>query len=480
MNHISKSAKVLILTLNVIWLIYYIYLAYFNTLSQDDFVFMKTIKESGILYYTKEMYLYQTGRFSGVFLNSIFFYIILLTNQIIFVPIFYWLFNFVVIYYVLKSYKVFNTFLSVNYSILFVNIFILTNFEFTAFYWISASSYFIQPPLFLLIIHIVNLNKTIWFQDLILMLSSIFVSGTSETIVPLFIILLSFNLLFYFDQYKRNYSLLIKDSRFKKILIVAFLLTIGLIIVIVAPGNYKRFSMNEEGVFTQAKTFSEFLFVSYKSFIYFFVLVLFKMPYYIILILISFLSSLTFKASNNKIIFKFKYLLFSWIVYFSLIYLSVLPASYLMSDFGMYRIYTNCVFLTILFLIFQGFYIGTALKSYSELYKFDRLLFINLIILFVPMLYNISEDFPIAKSYNNTNNERIEFLLKLKNEGNTKCVYLKRLTKPVTYDLKSLLLNQKHLPMLYYSNEIEKDTNAYQNKCIQNYYELGFPIALKE
>jgi hypothetical protein len=94
------------------------------------------------------------------------------------------------------------------------------------------------------------------------------------------------------------------------------------------------------------------------------------------------------------------------------------------------------------------------------------------------MMLNLVLDIPVAKKYSLSDKERTNLLLDLKKNHHKGLVELIPLYKPYTINLKYLTLKKKQ-PLLYYINEIESDTAAYQNMCIENYYELDFPIYIK-
>jgi hypothetical protein len=470
---LNNKSIILLTTLNVIFFAYFIALAFFNRLSQDDLLFLKIVPNSTFLNFVKNTYLSQTGRFTCLFYWYLLMLFITETNTIFYIPILIWMINFFILRYAFS--KIFiNSFLSSNLSALFLNIFIITNFEFTAFYWINATYYYIQPALFLLLLFLVNQEKVSKFQYRLLLFVAILISGLSETFIPFCLLFLFLNLVYYCFK-NNNWEQTIKDNKNKRILVSFVIIIIGFGIQLCAPGNYNRAT---EEIFQQPQRIVEFLQVSIQSFALFFYLLAFKFPYYIILILISFEVGFN---NRRSIFFRFNYklfLFFSWLGYLIFIYLSILPTSYLMSGFGFHRIYTFTVYISMIFFVIQGFVLGlkTSLKISEPL--FQQLVIINLVVIIFVMSINLFLDIPVEKKYSQSDIDRTNLLLNLKNKHHTELVELEPLYKPYTYSLKYAILRKKQ-PMLYYINEIETDTSAFSNQCIKNYYELGFPIKLK-
>jgi|GEM_PF-3075193 len=472
---LNNTTTLLLFVLNILFIGYFTFLAIYNRLSQDDFLFMKAIENSGCFSFVKGAFLSQSGRFIGYFYNSILYSFIIKTGSIIYIPIFTWIIIFLMFRFVLTNFLTSSSFLSFNLSALFLNLFIITNFEFTAFYWICATFYYVQPVLMLALFALVNQDKVSKFQYEGLILFAVLISGSSEVFIPFCLLFLLINLLYYYIKHNKDLSLMILDNKVRRIIVSMVIIFIGFVIVIIAPGNYNRAT---EAIFHQPQSFAEFLKISVQSFVLFIYLLAFKFPYYIILILISFIVGFQNRLNFGSKINLKRFLLYSWLGYLIFIGLSVLPTAYLMSGFGFQRIYTSTIFFSILFFVLQGFVFGLKTNFVVKVDVMKRLIYINLLILIAVMIVNIYMDIPNARKYSQSDKERTEFLLDLKKQNHKGLVKLSPLFIPYTYNLKYILLKEKQ-PMLYYLNEIEMDTAAYSNLCIKSYYELEFPICLK-
>lgn len=471
----NNNVLTLLTIVNILFIVYFFTLAFYNRLSQDDFLFLKSIQNDGIINFAKGAYLTQSGRFVGYFLNSLIYTFIIKTGSIILIPVFVWILNTLILQYVLRKYIEINFFYVFNFSALLLNIFIITNFEFTAFYWTCAIFYYVFPILFILLFGLVNNKKVSKSQYVLLIFTAVIISGSSEVFIPFCILFLFFNLLYYYFKYNKDLSLILSKKRTKKLLVSIVILFTGLVFVLIAPGNYNRAT---ESIFQQPASIIDFILITSKSFVLFFYLLSFKFPYYIVLILISFLVGLMNKESLNfKIIYR-RFLLISWVGYLVFVLLSVMPAAFLMSGFGFQRIYTTTVFVSILFFIIQGFYFGLNCKKNINQKYLQKLIAVNLFLLIIVMCANLYLDVPTARKYAESDIKRTNYLLELKQQGNQALIELTPLYKPYTYNLKYLILRKKQ-PLLYYDNEISTDTSGYVNSCISSFYDLEFPIKLE-
>ena len=469
----QKRIKWGLLFLNILFLGYFVILSFYNRLSQDDYLFLKSVETNGILNFIKDAYLFQSGRFIAYLYNAFLYSIIEQTSSIYFIPILIWLFCFFTLYYTLSLVVTINDKLFMtNLSALVLNIFIITNFEFTAYFWICANFNYVLPVLGLLFIVLIIKNKISNYQFFLLFFISIILSGSSEVFVPLFLLFLT---LFFYFNFRIHSKIFLIDINSKKIIISFLILLIGLIVIVIAPGNYNRAT---EVIFQRPDSIFEFIIITLKSFLMFFYLLSFKFPYYIILTLISFYVGY---QNRDKFTFQFNYtrfLSFSWVSYFLFILFSVMPAAFLMSGFGFHRIYTTTLFFSIIFFLVQSFILGLKINKNINLKLFQHFISINLLIFTIAMFVNLYLDVPTAKAYSQSDKARTNLLLKFKKENHKELVELETLHKPYTINLKYIILRKKQ-PMLYYENEISTDTTGYVNSCLRSFYELDFPIKLK-
>lgn len=472
---LDKNTAILLFALNILFIAYFFTLAFYNRLSQDDFLFLKSVHNSGCLNLVKWSYFFQSGRFTHYIYIAIIFLLIDKTGQFFFIPIIVWIIDFSILLFILKKNLNINYFLSINLSALLFNIFIISNFEFTAFYWICATFYYIQPLLIILFFVQINTENVSKYQYFALIILAILISGSSEIFVPFCLLIIILNFGFYYFKNKNDFTLTIYENRSNRLILLFIIILIGYIFVLVAPGNYIR---AKEAIFNHPFNFLSFLKIASQSFLMFYYLLAFKFPYIIVLILIAFMFGVINKASLF-IDFTYKrFLLFSWCSYFLFILLNIIPAAYLMSGFGFQRIYTSTIFFSILFFVVQSFFLGLKTKKHINLKFINRLILINLLILILVMILNLVLDIPAAKKYSQSDIERTNLLLDLKSKHHKKLVKLMPLSVPYTYNLKYLILNKKQ-PMIYYINEIASDTSSYSSMCIRSFYELKFPICLK-
>jgi len=473
-----KARRVFILPLillNILMLIYFLSLAYYNRFSQDDFLFLSSIKNNTVLKFVFQIYLCHSGRFSMYFFNGCVYHLLLNGFPLWTYQIFVLIFCTIVVFYFLKHFFE-ASFLIFNVALFTVNIFIFVNFEFSAFYWICATSYYIMAVLPLIIYLLINSKKKDWKTYSFLFLVSAIISGSSEVFAPICLILLFINFIFLFFREDYNLKQIISLPETKKILFSSFIILIGFIVILSAPGNQNR--MEE---FSQSINLLSIIKISLKSFVLYFYLFLFKIPYLLPLFLISMVLAFYYKA--NFTLKKLK-LLYVFLLFFVFIFFNVLPVSYVLSGFGFHRIYTHTVLYTIFFICIMAFIWGLKIKEKYQ-NKIKLLSIISFFVLSISIVYHVVTDIPSAKEYSQSLDRRVNYLFELKEEERKDVVELDSLSVPYTtsfkYNILKLIGKQKNpRPVLYYSNEITTDIYAYNNQNIENYYQLDFPIKLKE
>ena len=250
-----------------------------------------------------------------------------------------------------------------------------------------------------------------------------------------------------------------------------------LLIVVLAPGNYKRLSMDE---FSRPENLAEYLTGFAKAISMFFYYLVYYVPYYVILALVvlrSFYVNTEFKLLKGK-----RYLTITVFVYLSYVILSVFPSVYLWGGFGIQRNYTHLVYVSILFFIFCLLWI---FANYHKQYKrlFGIFANVGVIALSVIMIFNIYYDTQSASQYAKAVDQRVASAKKQNELQITENLKVKELPVPYTLDPKYILFEligkkSNPQPVLYYISDADTMVNEYASH-FRRYYQLNFDIILE-
>lgn len=475
----NKKIEYLLITLNVVFIAYYVILAIFSRPHYDDLHFLWKMREMSIYDYVMDMYYSRSGRFVAYAINGIVFKTINGLGAHWFFPIVFWAIGVgLSIYSFCKLTKIKYNFIVANIVILFYNIFVLTNIDFAVFNWLCAMSYYILVPAMLALTALILSNKKSIVEYIAIAVISVFLGGGQEAFTPIVLALLFSILLFELHKNHYNIKKTLSTPLAIKLLSSGALMLAVLVFVVIAPGNYKRLGMDE---FTTPNSIIEYLkgFVSaITMFLYY---IAFYIPYYFVLAL--FIFKLTYNKYNIKLIVRKDFLFISIIIFSIYTLLSVFPSVYLWGGFGIQRNYTHLVFVAMLFIVYWLQFLFFKLNnSYKKTINISTI--IGAILLLAIMTINIIIDSKAAYRYASDVDNRIELALQHNKNGSTEDLVLKPLTAPYTIDVKYVLFNvmgkkSNPQPMLYYISDTEQTPNEYAYH-FRKYYQLNFDIVLKK
>lgn len=480
MNYLkSKNFNYLFLGLNTLFIIYFFILSIFNRPHYDDLNFLCKMREMSIKEYVLDMYFSRSGRFIAYAINGIVFSLINYIKFYWVFPIFFWLLGVILsVYGILKLANLKQNFEHINLIILIYNVFVLTNIDFATFNWLCALSYYILAPAMLSLIALLLKEKSNFRQMFSIIFLSIFIGGGHEAFTP--IVLIVVLTIIIYILYKNNFSFLntLNSLIFKKSVMAFVIMFALLLIVLLAPGNYKRLEMDEfkspDGFLNYIKGFSQAITM-------FFYYLFFYLPYYLI---IAFIAAYSLKVETNLVLIKASKNINKFIlIYVIYLMLSIFPSVYLWGGFGIQRNYTHLVYISILFFIYFFICLIIKFKDYFE-NKLQLFSLVGLIVLSVIIIINIFLDFKIAKTYADAVDKRVELALNRKKILSTTPLIVKPLPAPYTVDTKYILLKligkkSNPKPLLYYVSDVAAFSGEY-NEHFKNYYQLNFDLVLAQ
>ena len=474
----NKNFNYLLLGLNTLFLIYYVMLAVYTRPHYDDLHFLWKMREMSISEYVSDMYFSRSGRFVAYALNGVVFSAINYIQLYWIFPVLFWLIGVLLsVFGVLKLTNQQFTFGRINAVVLIYNVFILTNIDFAVFNWLCALSYYILAPAMLTLLALLVSEKSNFKIISAIILLAVFLGGGQEAFTP--IVLACVLAIVLYKLYKNNFNLPItlRSVVVQKSVLSILIMSAMLLIVVLAPGNYKRLAADE---FSSPSNLAEYLTGFAKAISMFFYYLVYYVPYYVILALVvlrSFGVNADFKLLNGK-----RYLIIAVFLYSSYVILTVFPSVYLWGGFGIQRNYTHLVYVSILFFILCLLWI---FANYQKQYKrlFGIFANIGVIALSLIMIFNIYYDTQSASQYAKAVDQRVASAKKQNELQITENLKVKELPVPYTLDPKYILFEligkkSNPQPVLYYISDADSVVNEYASH-FRRYYQLNFDIILE-
>ena len=484
MNNTRKNQIIiaLLIAVNVLFVVYFLVLAWFSRFHYDDLHFLWKLKEMSIGEYVSDMYVYRSGRFVAYALNGVVFKTILLIGEHRFLPILFGAVGFFSFWIVAKSLLKSISRKLVFLSVLFAfNLSVLTNIDFAVFNWLCAMSYYWLTPLMLLLLHLIVKQKLTIVEWVFFIFISVFLGGGQEAFTPIVMIsIFSYALVVF-----RNEAFSLKNSlikpQFQKSFISLIILLVCLIIVVVAPGNYARMAADE---FSSPQNVMEFIVGIAKAVGMFSYYQIFYIPYYLILALIFCYIGFVSKNSGQLLSMSYrKLMMIANVVFLIYLLISVLPSVYLWNGFGIQRNYTHVVFMLVVFISFQAFIFGYFKIRSKHNVKLTSGIMIGLLVMIGIMTNNIIQDGKSANRYATSVDNRIEYLELLQKQGVKEVVEVAPIEVPITTDPKYFIFNMlgkksNPQPVLYYISDTDTVPNEYAFH-LQRVYLFDFLIKLQ-
>lgn len=478
----SDKTILLLCILNLLFLLYYLMLAYYSRFHFDDLHFLWRAKEMSISDFVSYFYQTWSGRFISYLKVALYSDLILSLNEHRFIPIVSWLFGIGICWYIAKSiFTGLPKIVLLNIIFIFYNLYVLTNIDFAIFNWLCALDYYLLAPILMLTIHLLNKKEESKTQWLILIFLFLIIGGGQEAFTPIALAALFINGMYYLNKYHFKLPTAIADKRLKRIVIGIIAILICFIIVIIAPGNYNRIKSTE---FVTPPNISTFILGYIDALSQLYYQLAFYLPYYFVLAVLFF--KLGFTASKNHVGFVISYsniIIYSFIIYIIYVLLSLFPSVYLWSGFGVQRNYSPVVFFTLIFICFQAFLVGYFKYNSLNIRVLNRVLNYGLILLICIMAFNLYFDTTSAKVYAKSVDNRLEYLQDLNSKGVTGTVEVNPIAIPYTTDPKYMLyklMGRKvnPQPVLYYISDVESIPNDYSFHY-RRLYGFNFDIKLK-
>ncbi|MBK5284805.1 MAG: hypothetical protein JJE25_05345 [Bacteroidia bacterium] len=450
--------KVLLFLFVASFLSLFAVLAIHNRPAADDFIYLANISEKGIWGCMTDLYFGYSGRwmaylFAGFVLsfhnNNLYLFSFSSITIILLIAVLDSL-----IRKITKTYSrlILSQHISVLYAIILTTALFFSSYSIgeTWFWTVQVCTYLWSILMSLLLLNVL-LEKNIKPHHVpLIIISTIFIGGASESFALVNIFLLVVYLTF------SNGRFILYPKRNNKIIAALIFLTASFTVTMLAPGNEVRLG------FLPKVSFTETIWIQFKSFIKIdFIktpillpnILLFSFPW---LILGRFFSGSMPKEKLKSIFPAVKKYFVLLIV---LIFIFLIPTSFIMSELGPDRALSQISFFTTFSFSALFYYLGYKVEVSEKI--FQTLKFITLIFSIAVLFYHLSMQFPLTKKYAAAYDQRIELLKKMNQTEQTETIELKPL--PVSGML--------------YSAEISRDTIDFRNQFLKKY--LGIEKEIK-
>lgn len=473
----NKFHNYLTTTVNTLICIYFILLAYYSRPHFDDLHFMWKIRDSGLINFISFNYFEWSGRYFAYFIVGIIDKLQYTFDSNLLFPFFFGILGYIITLYVLRKVLKLKGWFDYNIVLLFYWIYIFTTFDFAAFTWYCAMSYFLIGPAHLLFVYFSNNHNKISIREIpVVVLLCIFLGAGYEGYTPIVFIISIINLILLLKKHNWKKNAL-NDIRIKKLLSFNLFIFIFFVLVIIAPGNYIR--MNSLQEFKITLTTLQFLkSLVNASFMYAYFSV-FNIFYYLFIFILSAYYSYKNCLSVKGLVLSKTHLILITYLFVTIVIANTIIPVYLWGDFGVYRHYIPLNFITILLVAYYGLCVGFyATDRFKKV--ICRVTSFTLALLIVISLFNLYNDIPAAKAYASEVDKRIEVLKKFNAEGYSGVLKINSLKNiPYTQDSKYLFLKSvgldKNRPVLYYISDV--DTNVLDYSIhLRKLYNLNFDI----
>lgn len=453
---------------NILYITYLLLIGYHNVIISDDYWFMAEYKKYGIIGSLSYWYNYWQGRFGPQLLINIVVrgyeltktllpYTIILISTFIF-TIHRLLNRLLELASVNKNYS---KFLLYNLSAFIFNLFLIVNFEFSTFYWITVSTMYFGGILFALIgmIELISKSKsrTSYF---LLVVGFIYAGSSAEHFGAIITLGLALYLGYLHYQKKITSPNSFNFLSLKKGWSAFIVCIICFLVMICAPGNeIRRQGYPSMSVFGASK-------IALQSLFYVFTILIPEKAKYLIILSFPIIYFGTLSRGNTSI----NESKTAWIVAGSIplftgfVYVCLVPTAYAVSGIGPFRALTHIAFFIVCYVVALSFFIG-----YKTLFS-KQIAYVLAVVSCVCFLFvsreKIKINLPETIKYTQSEKSRIIKLVDFKRKGNRETVVL-----------DSLYASSRNVLFYYeFAAELKNNPDSWINQCVGNGLNLGYRI----
>ena len=470
----KKNILILLIITAITSMVFLFLVESFNDITCDDFKVAYKLQEESIWEFNMWVYFQNQGRFMGALLNSIQMKSYLFFGNMLPFSILLYVLNITLLTIALMNFFKLNVIYCILFAVVFFQLYLYSMFDLASYFWMVTKYYTLLMSLSLFAFSDLKFNNRLkWYDFAILFISFAFLGCSYEIYAS--IILLFMGCVLLYKLHKRKYNIKIIISENKKLVFSSAVCLIFFSLMVISPGNWHRMTIYTE---VNSLSFSDYIFTVFKSGLLLMKVVFFRAHYFIaagILLLAIFQQKkLSLKQNNSNIILK--RILFYAFVAVGLCLVSIMLNTYA-TGYKMYLRAFNHINL-IIFL-----FIGFSLYELAVFNLLKKMMAFALPFTFVFIigcnLYTTIRSVPELIAYEESQNNRMEYLELLRANGNKETIKLEFLDIAEYHSVDDLwnlvfpnytpfkLLKEQQLP-----NRIDHPYNLYFRK----YYKLDFYV----
>lgn len=490
MDNRNRYINVALLLGSIASCVYLLMLGWFNHLQLDDYGFVVDAENLGIFGFAKHMYMTWECRFSAFVVQNILNITIGRMSNLILLTIIQLIFAYSSIYLLYKYiFQIKCNFVVWNLAIITANIAIMSYFELSTFYWLSAAWY--NLPIFTTIYLIVFLfysKARIGWRWVGVILCVLYLSGCPENYLP--IVIVSLTSYFVYLLWQRKTISFWKDERLLMTFVTLVLLSVGMLSMLLGPGNKVR--MQASGM-TDTNMFSHLFIPAYflksiKAFAIVSIRLLSRCLYFLLLVPIFMYVGYCVKQNRTNLQW------FNWanLGYVTIIMLCLLILTVSVSVYGLgwYPPLRSYCFVSFI-MAFYFAALGVCLGGLIQWKKFTLYGFViaDLVITIMSIRFFV-QDYPIVKEYHKNITMLQQEIRYSVEHKRTVPLYVSKIdlpTRPNTYARLRLFINahifntdsiipEPNTYAPYMAIKLSTNPTYFVNKGIQNYYGANFDI----
>lgn len=239
-NRLKLTTNMWLVIAAVVTTFYLLMLGWYNTLTLDDYAW-SGIETQGIFNWVSYTYMTWEGRWSAFIVDAFLWKIWAHASSLILFTVLHLVLGYGTTYYLLKKILAKPSFDGVllTFSILAVNLSILALQEISTFYWLCCPHYVMCVWAVMWLCNMLFLTDQYeWWHVLVIVVSSLYLSGLAETFTPLVIMVLG--IIWLYNIFKEKRYNFVKEPKDLYLTISLVILVIGFLVMLLAPGNSKR------------------------------------------------------------------------------------------------------------------------------------------------------------------------------------------------------------------------------------------------
>lgn len=470
---------------------YLLMLGWFNHLQLDDYGFVVEAENMGIFGFAKHMYLTWECRYSAFVVQNLLNVTIGRMSNVILLTVLQLAFAYISIYLLYKYvFQLKDKFITWNLAIITANIAIMSYFELSTFYWLSAAWY--NLPIFTTIFLIVLLfysQARVEWRWIGVIMCVLYLSGCPENYLP--IVIVGITCYFVYMLWQRKTISFWKDEKLLMTFVTLVFLSVGMLSMLLGPGNKVR--LQKLGV-TDTNLLSHLLMPVYfikfiKAFTIVSIRLLSRCLYFTLLVPVFMYVGYCIKQNKKHLQwFRWANMGYVTIIMLCLLILTVAVSVYGLGWYPPLRSYCFVSFIMAFYFAALGVCLGGLIQwRGNNSYGF----IIATMIIAVMSIRFFVQDYPIVKEYHKDITMLQQEIMYHVENKRTMPLYVSKInlpTKPNTYAKLRLFINkcllhnesttisEPNTYAPYMAIELSSNPTYFVNTGMRDYYGANFEI----